>query len=182
MEKRIAYCGLDCGQCDARRATVNDDRALREATAALWSELNHTEILPDQIDCLGCRAEGVKTLLLGDCGADEQSGLLNCYKASTLKSDVLQVAHHGINGCDSNLYNSVAASYAMIPVGADKIIVDGTKIDSILGKSINQYVKNLSATPNRVFLAGGTVAVLKFAGGTVNASLYNNMDTFLQTA
>ena len=62
MENRIAFCGLDCEQCDARRATVNDDRALREATAALWSQLNHTEILPDQIDCLGCRAEGVKTI------------------------------------------------------------------------------------------------------------------------
>ena len=62
MENRIAFCGLDCEQCDARRATVNDDRALREATAALWSQLNHTVILPDQIDCLGCRAEGVKTI------------------------------------------------------------------------------------------------------------------------
>ena len=126
-------------------------------------------------------AEGVKTLFLGDCGSDEQRGILKCYKAGTLKSDVLQVAHHGINGCDSDLYDPVAASYAMIPVGADKIIVDGTKIDSILEKPINKYVKNLSATPNRVFLAGSSVAVLKFAGGTVDTSLYSYMAECLQT-
>ena len=28
----IAYCGLDCGKCDAYLATINDDQALREKT------------------------------------------------------------------------------------------------------------------------------------------------------
>ena len=62
MRKMIAYCGLDCEKCDAYLATVNDDRALREKTAKLWSELNHVTILPEQINCLGCRADGVKTV------------------------------------------------------------------------------------------------------------------------
>ena len=62
MEGGIAYCGLDCGQCDAYLATVHDDQALRERTARLWSELNHVTILPEQIRCMGCRAEGVKTV------------------------------------------------------------------------------------------------------------------------
>ena len=53
MEGRIAYCGLDCGQCDAYLATVHDDQALRERTARLWSELNHVMILPEQIRCMG---------------------------------------------------------------------------------------------------------------------------------
>ena len=61
MNKRIAYCGLDCGKCDARRATLTDDNALRETTAKLWSELNHAPITPEMINCLGCRSEGVKT-------------------------------------------------------------------------------------------------------------------------
>ena len=47
MKTMIAFCGLDCEQCDAYLATVRDDRALREKTAKLWSELNHVEILPD---------------------------------------------------------------------------------------------------------------------------------------
>jgi hypothetical protein len=62
MKKMIAYCGLDCEKCDAYLATVNDDQALREKTAKLWSEMNHITILPEQINCEGCRADGVKTV------------------------------------------------------------------------------------------------------------------------
>ena len=62
MEKNIAYCGLNCAECDAYLATVNDDQALREKTAKLWSELNQVLILPKDIHCEGCRTNGVKTL------------------------------------------------------------------------------------------------------------------------
>ena len=62
MKKMIAYCGLDCEKCDAYIATINDDQALREKTAQLWSELNHFPIRPEQINCQGCRADGVKTV------------------------------------------------------------------------------------------------------------------------
>lgn len=43
MKELIGYCGLDCEQCDARIATVNNDEALREKTAKLWSRLNGAE-------------------------------------------------------------------------------------------------------------------------------------------
>ena len=62
MKKAIAVCGLDCGKCDAYLATVRDDDALREKTARLWSELNGVTITPDQINCEGCRGDGVKTV------------------------------------------------------------------------------------------------------------------------
>ena len=58
----IAFCGLDCEKCDAYIATHNDDQALREKTAKLWSELNHAPILPEHINCDGCRANGRKTV------------------------------------------------------------------------------------------------------------------------
>ena len=61
MKPFIAYCGLDCESCDARLATVNNDDALRQKVAALWSELNSAEITPEMINCVGCRIEGVKT-------------------------------------------------------------------------------------------------------------------------
>ena len=57
----IAYCGLDCEKCDAYIATKNNDQALREKTAKLWSELNNVTILPELINCEGCRTNGVKT-------------------------------------------------------------------------------------------------------------------------
>ena len=62
MKKMIAYCGLDCEKCDAYIATVNNDDALREKTAELWSKLNGITILPEQINCEGCRADGKKTV------------------------------------------------------------------------------------------------------------------------
>ena len=40
MRPNIAYCGLDCEQCDAYIATLHDDQALREKTAKLWAALN----------------------------------------------------------------------------------------------------------------------------------------------
>ena len=62
MKEMIGYCGLDCGKCDAYIATIHDDQALREKTAKLWSELNHAPILPEHINCEGCRMNGVKTV------------------------------------------------------------------------------------------------------------------------
>ncbi|MBO4361005.1 MAG: DUF3795 domain-containing protein [Eubacteriaceae bacterium] len=61
MNGYIAYCGLDCEKCEARIATVNDDGALREKVAKLWSELNGADITADMINCTGCRIEGAKT-------------------------------------------------------------------------------------------------------------------------
>ena len=61
MKKLIAYCGLDCESCDARTATLNNDNALREKVARLWSEMNGVEITPEMINCEGCRVDGVKT-------------------------------------------------------------------------------------------------------------------------
>lgn len=61
MKKLIAYCGLDCEKCEARKATLNDDGALREKVAKSWSEMNGVEITPEMINCEGCRADGVKT-------------------------------------------------------------------------------------------------------------------------
>ncbi len=61
MKSYIAYCGLDCETCDARIATVNNDDALREKVAELWSELNGVTITPEMINCVGCRIDGVKT-------------------------------------------------------------------------------------------------------------------------
>ena len=61
MNGYIAYCGLDCEACEARKATVENDQALREKVAKEWSELNKVEITPEMINCAGCRIPGPKT-------------------------------------------------------------------------------------------------------------------------
>ncbi len=61
MKQLIACCGLDCENCDARIATINNDDKLREETARKWSIMNNTsEITPETIYCTGCRVEGAK--------------------------------------------------------------------------------------------------------------------------
>lgn len=62
MKEMIAYCGLDCEKCAAYFATINNDQALREKTAKLWAELNQAPILPEHINCEGCRNDGAKTV------------------------------------------------------------------------------------------------------------------------
>ena len=62
MNGFIAYCGLDCGACEARIATANDDGALRAKVAKEWSESNGVDITPEMINCDGCRVEGRKTV------------------------------------------------------------------------------------------------------------------------
>ena len=62
MKDMIGYCGLDCEKCDAYLATIHDGQALREKTAKLWAELNDAPILPEHINCMGCRVDGVKTV------------------------------------------------------------------------------------------------------------------------
>lgn len=62
MREMIAYCGLDCEKCDAYIATMRDDQSLRQITAKEWSKLNNAAIMPEDINCEGCRASGVKTV------------------------------------------------------------------------------------------------------------------------
>jgi hypothetical protein len=55
MDRMIAYCGLDCGQCPAYVATQADDHEALERTAAMWREqFNSPYITADNIVCDGC--------------------------------------------------------------------------------------------------------------------------------
>lgn len=75
MKDLIAYCGLNCEKCDAYLATLHDDQMLREKTAKLWAELNDAPILPEHINCEGCRVEGMKTVYCDSLCAIRQCAL-----------------------------------------------------------------------------------------------------------
>ena len=67
-QSSISIMGNDCilwaGLCkyEAYLATINDDQVLREKTAKRWAELNNAHILPEHINCEGCRVDGIKTV------------------------------------------------------------------------------------------------------------------------
>lgn len=61
MKDLNSYCGLDCEKCDAYIATIKNDDELRKKTAELWSKYNGVEINPSDINCLGCKQDGIKT-------------------------------------------------------------------------------------------------------------------------
>ena len=90
MKNMIGYCVLDCEQCNAYLATINDDQKLREKTAKLWAELNNAPILPEHINCQGCRVEGVKTVFCKSlCGIRQcalKKGVATCGDCSELES------------------------------------------------------------------------------------------------
>ena len=88
MKKLIAYCGLDCEKCDARTATLNNDNALREKVAKLWSEMNGVEITFEMINCEGCREDGVKTPFCDSLCSIRQCALGKAYETCGNCSDI----------------------------------------------------------------------------------------------
>ena len=80
MKQLIAYCGLDCEKCEAYIATQNNDNALREKVARLWSEMNGVEITPEMINCDGCRVNGVKTPFCDKYCQIRQCALVKAFK------------------------------------------------------------------------------------------------------
>jgi hypothetical protein len=61
MDKLISCCGLNCAACDARIATIQDDDELRKATVEKWKVAhNAAGLLPEMINCTGCREPGIK--------------------------------------------------------------------------------------------------------------------------
>lgn len=75
MKKLIACCGLDCSTCDAWKATLADDNALRAKTAENWKVQFSADITPEMINCTGCREEGVKFAHCAECE------IRNCVKS-----------------------------------------------------------------------------------------------------
>lgn len=87
MAKMFSMCGLDCAACPAFIAHQTDDNALREKTAAEWSQQFHAELKPADINCVGCvKTKGVH---IGHCGECEfrRCGLSRQVKSCALCDD-----------------------------------------------------------------------------------------------
>ncbi len=82
MEPMIAYCGLICTDCDAYKATLNNDDNLRREVAAKWSRDYNHPFKAEDINCDGCLPDTVKTIgplsmcAVRKCGMPK--GVKNC--------------------------------------------------------------------------------------------------------
>ena len=104
----IACCGIDCGRCDARKATLADDDALREQTARLWSRLNGVPIAPSDIHCTGCRCDGAKTVFCSTMCEIRRcvraKGYATCADCSAMpQCGVVEAIHRNVPDARQNL-------------------------------------------------------------------------------
>jgi hypothetical protein len=53
----IAYCGLDCAECEAYVATQNNDFEALIVLAKRWGENHDTSYRPEDIECRGCQSD-----------------------------------------------------------------------------------------------------------------------------
>lgn len=83
MDPMIAFCGLDCHQCEAFIATQADDQAALARVAAQWREqFNAPDITPSFVVCDGCQSTtGRRTGYCGMCpirSCATARGVANC--------------------------------------------------------------------------------------------------------
>lgn len=83
MDKMIAFCGLDCAQCEAYLATQANDEGAKEKIAENWrKQFNAPDITAASINCDGCTQTGKR--LVGYCNVCEirtcaiKKGVKNC--------------------------------------------------------------------------------------------------------
>ena len=55
----IAYCGLNCRECEAFKATERGDIEALTELARRWSEHDNTNYRPMDLECEGCKSDRV---------------------------------------------------------------------------------------------------------------------------
>ena len=123
-------------------------------------------------------ADDRQFLFLGDCGELEDRTLRRLYSAETLGADFLQIAHHGVNGCGTELYTLASPEYAFWPAGS--FLFDGLDLTKL---PINEYFFDPGKiAPENVFLAGGGIVTAELAGDEVIISVYETDTAYLNPA
>lgn len=95
MAKILAYCGLDCGDCEAYLATQNNDRGGLEETARKWAEqFGAKDISADMCICDGCSSgKRLSTAHAATCAlrvCASKRGVVTCAHCPDYGCEILQ--------------------------------------------------------------------------------------------
>lgn len=96
---------------------------------------------------------GKRVLYLGDMGSEAGENLLKFTSMSELKADIVQMAHHGQNGVDYDLYNIISPTVCMWPT--PEWLWDNEKNGlkgegNYLTLSVRNWMKKIGVTKNLV--------------------------------
>jgi hypothetical protein len=91
--KMIAYCGMDCSKCACYRATQENNDTQRKEVAEKWTVQYNSDIKPEQINCDGCKSDGIKFFFVESscpirkCNIEKSTA--NCAECSEYKCETL---------------------------------------------------------------------------------------------
>ena len=117
--------------------------------------------------------EGKKFMVLGDY-YDDLGILRSLYSSSTLKSDIMQVSHHGISNCGTKLYPIIAPEWALWPLGTDYV----KEYNRVISEhQMNAYMKTMDK--NKVFMAKDDIVILTLNNGNITAQVFETDAIYL---
>ena len=106
MEK-ISICGINCCECEAYLATINDDDQKRKDVAEQWSKQYEADIKPESINCHGCTSQN--KILFNHCTVCE-------IRACGIKHKVKNCAH-----CPDYICDKLEKFFQMVPPCRDTL-------------------------------------------------------------
>lgn len=90
----LACCGIDCLECGAYLATINNDEEQRKEVAELWSKQFDADIKPADINCEGCLSDSGN--IFSHCRVCEirsccgEKGLVSCAQCDDYSCEKLE--------------------------------------------------------------------------------------------
>lgn len=112
-------------------------------------------------------ANGVKTVFLADAESQTTNLLVKMY-GSSIKSDIMQIAHHGYSGGSVELYKNIGAKWSLWPTSQECFNERTTHGGNASGaKSQNTWAKNNTTC----YVGDDKIEILKFVGGSAKISV-----------
>ena len=175
-----AHPGQEFNIADVKITMLYTMDVCENSTIANWDTNNASLVWQAEF------SDGTTFMCLGDY-SENGATLMSLYTQKTLKSDIVQIAHHGISGQTKAIYEKIVPEYAFWPVGAwrVKFCSNGNHPDLTLNDMSNSMIKNRNEyfftkmDSNKIYLAADDLYVMKIANGSVSVDKYDDIDTFV---